>query len=301
MSHFTVCCRVSAESIAKHGGIDEALTALLAPYQENNMGDCPKEYLAFSDESEEVEEGWGKLDESARAKYASKAAYAKEYYGYDEHEGKFGYFENPNKKWDWWQTGGRWTGFFPLKPNVEPELGDRSFLGSAPEERHGDYVTIDQIDFDVVVSRMHENALKFWNEWQRLILGETFGPFEGPRSRAIDIGLLVVRQGPPEPGEERRAISWAGKVPDSDSRCTWHDVWTETSKEEFLQKYLEAFNPIQTYARLDETGWQQPGRMGWWACSDATAESRAEYTKNFTEWLRATPANAKLVVVDCHI
>ena len=44
MSHFTVA--VITESLDK---VDE----LLAPYQENNMGNCPKEYLEFYDIEEE--------------------------------------------------------------------------------------------------------------------------------------------------------------------------------------------------------------------------------------------------------
>ena len=44
MSHFTVA--VFTEPNGKT--IDE----LLAPYQENNMNDCPKEYLAFNDEED---------------------------------------------------------------------------------------------------------------------------------------------------------------------------------------------------------------------------------------------------------
>lgn len=33
----------------------------------------------------------------------------------DEKTGKYGYWENPHTKWDWYQIGGRWNGFFRLK------------------------------------------------------------------------------------------------------------------------------------------------------------------------------------------
>lgn len=57
---------------------------------------------------------------------------------------------NPNKKWDWYQVGGRWTGFFRLKPNTIGVLGEESLLakfdpehtpvpaGRADIVRHGD-------------------------------------------------------------------------------------------------------------------------------------------------------------------
>ena len=43
MSHFTVL--VIGENVEKQ----------LAPYQENNMGDCPQEYLEFHDMEEEYQ------------------------------------------------------------------------------------------------------------------------------------------------------------------------------------------------------------------------------------------------------
>ena len=48
MSHFTVL--VVTETA-------DQLEAALAPFQENNMGDCPREFLQFFSTQEEVEEG----------------------------------------------------------------------------------------------------------------------------------------------------------------------------------------------------------------------------------------------------
>lgn len=81
MSHFSV-------AVICHTDDDAELERLLAPYQENNMGDCPKEFLTFyEDEDCDV----------------------------DEETGKRGYWENPNKKWDWWQIGGRYHNLFKTK------------------------------------------------------------------------------------------------------------------------------------------------------------------------------------------
>ena len=40
---------------------------------------------------------------------------------YDAEEDRFGYLStyNPDSRWDWWALGGRWHGFFQLKPKVE--------------------------------------------------------------------------------------------------------------------------------------------------------------------------------------
>ena len=49
MSHFTVGVIVDKLS-------DEEVHKKLAPYQENNMKDCPKEYLEFNSVTEEYKE-----------------------------------------------------------------------------------------------------------------------------------------------------------------------------------------------------------------------------------------------------
>ncbi len=83
MSHFTVLV------------IGDNWEEQLAPYQENNMGTCPKEYLEWVPD-EDADDG--------------------------------GYWENPNRKWDWYLMGGRWTGFFKLKSGSRGILGEPGIL-----------------------------------------------------------------------------------------------------------------------------------------------------------------------------
>lgn len=44
--------------------------------------------------------------------------FASEFHEYEKHENMYGYWKNPNSKWDWYQIGGRWRGFFPVKKNI---------------------------------------------------------------------------------------------------------------------------------------------------------------------------------------
>lgn len=67
MSHFAVLVFAKDEQ--------EAIR-LMAPYQENNMGDCPKQFLKFF-ENDECD--------------------------FDPETGKRGYWENPNAKWDYYR------------------------------------------------------------------------------------------------------------------------------------------------------------------------------------------------------
>lgn len=99
MSHFTVGVFIDK----KGKGLEE----LLAPYQENNMGDCPKKYLKFEEcDKSDLEEYENHKDE-----YESLDQFMEEYHGYkkDTETRKYGYWENPNAKWDWYEVGGRWS------------------------------------------------------------------------------------------------------------------------------------------------------------------------------------------------
>ena len=77
MSHFSVLV------------VGDNIKEQLAPYQENNMGDCPQEYLEFIEDND--------CD------------------SINVDTGKRGYWSNPNSKWDWYQIGGRFSDFLKTK------------------------------------------------------------------------------------------------------------------------------------------------------------------------------------------
>lgn len=50
-----------------------------------------------------------------KVRYENFEEFVKDWSGYkkdkkDKKTGRYGYWENPNAKWDWWTIGGRWTG-----------------------------------------------------------------------------------------------------------------------------------------------------------------------------------------------
>lgn len=127
MSHFTVA--VFTEDNGK------TVDALLAPYQENNMGDCPKEYLQF------VEDEDGDLDKEV---------------------GKRGYWANPNTKWDWYQVGGRWSGILKATCGYDgyPSITNLLARITAKPGRY-DSAKIKDIDFQPD-PETRQRAYRFW-------------------------------------------------------------------------------------------------------------------------------------------
>ncbi len=136
MSHFTVGVLVDRKG--------KKLEELLAPYQENNMGDCPKEYLKFNEcRQDEIEEYKEHKDE-----YKNLDEFMYEYHGYKKNEetGKYGYWENPNAKWDWYQVGGRWRNSLLMKDGSKCNCTE-----------------LKNIDWDTMKDKSIKNAEKIWD------------------------------------------------------------------------------------------------------------------------------------------
>lgn len=265
MSHFTVTVRITEECLARHGGDHHAaVKEILVPYQENNMGDCPQKLLEFHDADEPA------LKEGQTREGVMEAD------GYKQHPNdakRWGYWENPNKKWDWWVIGGRWRGFYPIKAGVTPLVGEP---GAFDNESAGgsDVVAIGQIDMDMVATKEREAFEAFKAERVKFLAGAQFDPFEGPRAKMLDLGLLRVEQDPSaelQPGEVQVGKTWGEENPNiaqelgPSGRAAWRDIAKVLSDAQF-EKYRCAFNPLLTYAMVDDHGWCQPGRMG---CSGA--------------------------------
>lgn len=137
MSHFVTFVVVKAEDA---DDIETAVKKAMAPYQENNMGDCPTEYLEFNDVYDEVAAEYASESEDVLSKYPDFESYITKYHGYefDKTHNTYGYWYNPNSKWDWYVIGGRWKGYLfnkqgektnvAMKGNIDFEARKRSVV-----------------------------------------------------------------------------------------------------------------------------------------------------------------------------
>lgn len=353
MSHFTVMLKISAERLAKYGGVADAVAAMLAPYQENNMGDCPRQFMEFNDEEDEYrreyanestemircEDGtlahpWDerfrvagtfgtgggtheppahreRVNVPHRERFASFEEFVSDWHGRkrrDPEKGRYGYWENPNKKWDWYQIGGRWAGFFPLKSSAMADRRERGgplhmqFLHS----EGSDVARPGEIDMDVVAQRTREKAEKFWADWQFFLehKRERSDEFYGARSRALSLGLCRVVRGQVESVREGELVlSWAECFPRvTDDRAGWHDVVRNIDDDAFYREYIDCFCPIITFAALDADGWHAPGEMGWFGCDNSEPDNKVTFQREFVKrFIKTAAPDDTLVVVDCHI
>lgn len=305
MSHFTVA--VFTEE-------NQTIEELLAPYQENNMEDCPAEYLQFYCVEEEYrdkyendgvemvktpdgrllypwddefkengqigysgvnhkviqEKGCGKVFVKHKDFYPDFESFMADWAGYskDPETGKYGYWENPNAKWDWYQVGGRYSGMLKLKPSATSgDYGSRSWTNKdeiIPEYKV-DTVKVKDIDFSLD-ENVRKEALRYWE--------------------------IVVEKDSPQNEKEEEIEKFAIINPE-------YLINKYGTKEEFA-KIKSMFS---THAVITPDGqWYEPGEVGMFGTCSASEEEEFKWKKEFKERFIDT-ANPEwvLTVVDCHI
>ena len=84
---------------------------LLEPY--NEQDEAYMEFQPCEETQEELQAEYNKVKK--KYSYQSFEQFMSEYYGYHKEGDAWGYLTNPNAKWDWYEEGGRWNGFFRTK------------------------------------------------------------------------------------------------------------------------------------------------------------------------------------------
>ena len=84
----------------------------------------------------------------------------------DATTGRYGYWENPNGKFDWHRLGGRWKGFFKLKAGTNGIEGEKSPFVTYPEVsgHAADSCLVAAIDFEMTASAAADAALEQWDD-----------------------------------------------------------------------------------------------------------------------------------------
>lgn len=284
MSHFTVMV------------IGENPEEQLAPYQENNMGNCPEEYLAFNDETESLKISWNELTEEERSEYGSFGEFAEDE-GYKEHEGKYGYWENPNAKWDWYLLGGRWSGFLKLKEGAEGEVGQGGLFSKAAKDGTADSAFKKDVDFFNMRKDAAEEAGKLWDKVNDIIKGcKEPLPWKHVRENMFPGDIDGARDYYRNQEASLKLSEW-NKVNNhelfgidlEDFNCTREDYCIDAANGSFV-----------TFAVLKNGQWYERGQMGWWA-SVSNEKDRDDWNAEVAKMINELPEDTRISIYDCHI
>lgn len=213
------------------------------------------------------------LDYPAKKLYSFEE-YCREEFGYEEKDGRFGYWDNPDAHWDWYQIGGRYSNRLLVKKTAESALDPRDSVG-------GNYMTVNG-------ARMGEIA---WEENKRRehnakVLGyEAFA--EAYKSGDVE------RFGPMVSIREDGIYGW--------NVCLYKAGET---LEEHLQRHGVSEDdsyPLCCYAYVDLEGkWNSKGDMGWFGISTNNKEERSWHDE-LQKFFASLGEDDFLVMVDCHI
>lgn len=189
-------------------------------------------------------------------------------YRYCEEKAAFGYFHNPNAKWDWWALGGRWQGMLTAKADAAVEhliygepgvFGARGDEYTRPDGRLGcDGCRKSDLDFEWTREQMIHSVKE---RWDHMIAA---GHQDNPGIRHFEYGF--------DP---------------------------QSLFEEELKK-AETGHPFSTFAVLKASKWYEQGEMGWFACV-ANKKDHEQWTGELQQIWDEIPDDNIVVVVDCHI
>lgn len=244
----------------------------------------PHRVSLFSREDEWVyPEGCVKLDVPKKEVYPDFEEYMRDYEGRERNsDGKYGYYHNPNDKWDWYQIGGRWPEYLPTENGKEAVC------------------LLSEIDHAWIKAEQGRKFEQFIANYEAFLNGsKCWGVFEGPREEALDLGLISCKNFEEITDDERAhcvLIRW-----ERSTGTGRFDVCKRTSREELMKVY-SFFRPVQGHARLaDDTGWEERGEMGWFGADSSTSDTQQSYVEGTDEWFSKGNPQDWLIAVDCHI
>lgn len=336
MSHFSV--------LVTGNDIETAL----APFQENNMGDCPRQYMTFHDMEDEnrakYERGTtarivmpdGRLlapwDDEFRkpgkpsmfgiggSTYEVPAhlerrevpfkelfytfeQFMSDWCGHGERDvetGRYGYWENPNKKWDWYSVGGRWAGSLKLKLGADGARG-RTRWDSPTDVPDGcvDCARAGDVDWTAMLGEAAERARQEFRKVTAAL---------APHARPITWAEMRTKHG--DDIDAARDEFHAQPAVKAVKEAFPDQFWGVTALMEGVlafngdeQAYVDfmSMDRSRQYAILHEGKWHEPGEMGWWGFSSQTLESRKAFTKLYWDIVFGLDPDTVVTVVDCHI
>lgn len=203
---------------------------------------------------------------------------------------------NPNKKWDWYVVGGRWSGFFRLKPNAEGVRGEAGLLGASRNKGEGfaDQCTKGAIDLEWMRDEVGRRAGEGWDKayaaaephgglswepWEKVRDEKFKGDIDGARAFYNDQPIV-------------KALAAALKHP-------WDGVDEYlTPREKYVQDARD--RALVPYSLLVNGEWIAKGEMGWFGCSN-DAMTQDDWNKKVNELIDGLSDDTQLTLVDCHI
>jgi hypothetical protein len=303
MSHYTVLVAIDPTDPSRPN-LEAALAPFdenmeVEPYREYETGE-PADYWSWEKTADVPEPTWAQVAEFHNAKYDDEPLHVD-----DEGRAYTVSTYNPKSKWDWWSVGGRWTGWFQVRPEY---IGHKDVINGKPglmTEPNTDQGKCDGgpkhvLDFTRTRDWAQVDEAERYAQFQKLVEGtpqaELWSSFIA-RHEADKDGYPINEAREVYHSQPRvRAL----KGTDFDWDTSEALERFQRPREEVLARAAARAVPGRALLTLDGE-WKEPGTMGWWGMSTDTPESEDAYYAWANEYIDSLDDEIVLVLVDVHI
>lgn len=206
----------------------------------------------------------------------------------DSVKGRYGYWTNPNAKWDWYSVGGRWTGYFKPKDGA---VGEPGAFGNKAKKGWVDSIRLCDIDIDGMKNDAVQEANATYDKLEDVL-----------RGRPLPSWNAVLHKNGGDVDFARIEYNNLPTVKDlSEAKFHIFGDYVEkfgNSREEYIEKCKNSI--MVPYAIVKDSQWYQKGEMGWWGMSSDEI-TQDEWNKKFWEMINSLDPETELTLVDCHI
>lgn len=226
---------------------------------------------------------------------------------------------NPNKKWDWWKIGGRWSGLLASKNG-----GVKGDAGLAGEQYRDDGVDICRRgDLDLERMKgirraereaMFLEALNSYRKNGKKPLDDSLD-LCGLKRRAAEYSMAIAGARPAweGTGDLPARGAFAEFIEASDNACCqtvrslrerygtifgWYINLPEGTPD--ADVWIDESPAISCWAVVKDGVWHEKGQMGWFGMSNDNM-TEAEWSAQTEDMILSLPDEKWLAVVDCHI
>lgn len=206
-------------------------------------------------------------------------------------KGLYGFFTNPNSKWDWYRVGGRWSGFFTAKPGKIGLRGELAYGMKQPTSDQFDVMLAGDINWQAMREKHEKKAIESYDS----VIDQCVG-IERPEWKSWEEVRDILH-----PGDIMKAkeVYWAHPFIQAVSKTgAWETSDYLKTKEQFVKDWSDEC--CRTHAIIKDGEWYEKGSMGWWGCV-SDEKPADEWNKMWDEIVNNLPADTWLTVVDCHI
>ena len=203
---------------------------------------------------------------------------------------------NPNRKWDWFQIGGRWTGYFIIKEGGRGALGKPGVFDNKPHH-DADQARKGDIDFASMRFVAANEAGDEFDKFMAVLDGRDFPtPWAEVRDKMFP-GDIDAARNYYNNQEVVKAVNTANPsmVPWDEDMNTYY---CNGNREAFVDKKVKRC--ISTFAVLKDGIWYERGDMGWFGMV-SNEKDQGAWEEEFGKLLDSLPDDTLLTVVDCHI